>query len=130
MIASNYRVLVVDDDPINREVAVELLASLGIQADIAVDGEDACKIIPQGHYTLVFMDMQMPVLDGLAATARLRTNPALAGLPIIAMTANAFAEDRARCLAAGMNDFIPKPIDPDLLYATVLKWLRREQPVG
>jgi CheY-like chemotaxis protein len=74
--------------------------------------------------------MQMPVLDGLDATRQIRQLPGGADLPIIAMTANAFAEDRARCLAAGMNDFIPKPIDPDLLYATVLKWLRREQPVG
>ncbi|MDX9945589.1 MAG: ATP-binding protein, partial [Azonexus sp.] len=121
-IASDYRVLVVDDDPINREVAVELLASLGIQADIAVDGEDACKIIPQGHYTLVFMDMQMPVLDGLAATTRLRSNPALADLPIIAMTANAFAEDRARCLAAGMNDFLSKPVESSTLVSLLLKW--------
>ena len=121
-IAADYRVLVVDDDPINREVAVELLSSLGIQADTAVDGEEACKMINDGHYNLTLMDMQMPILDGLAATRQLRANPALANLTIIAMTANAFAEDRAQCLAAGMNDFLSKPVESATLVSQLLKW--------
>jgi CheY-like chemotaxis protein len=91
--------------------------------DVVGDGEAALRQLRQQRYDLVLMDMQMPVLDGLQATLALRAQPALAALPVIAVTANAFEEDRAECLAAGMNDFIPKPVDAEALYATLLKWL-------
>jgi CheY-like chemotaxis protein len=113
----------VDDEDINREVAIELLKSAGLQADTAVDGIEALEKVKATDYALVLMDMQMPRLDGVEAARQIC---ALAGRPrtrIIAMTANAFSEDRARCLAAGMVDFVTKPVDPQMLYGVILKWL-------
>ncbi len=122
---TGYRVLVVDDEPINREVAQGLLEDVGLRVDTAVNGSEALAKAQANPYSLILMDMQMPELDGLSATKRLRESDAYRQTPIIAMTANAFAEDKARCLDAGMNDFLIKPFEPELLYGILLKWLAR-----
>ena len=119
------RVLLVEDDLISREVALELLQLAGLVVDTAENGEQAIDQVGTNEYALVLMDMQMPVLGGLAATRAIRQLPGKATLPILAMTANAFAEDRNACIEAGMNDHIGKPVDPDVLYATLIKWLEK-----
>jgi len=119
------RVLVVEDDEINREIAVEMLAETGLLIDTAEDGQVAVERVREADYALILMDMQMPRMDGLQATLQIRALPGQADTPIVAMTANAFAEDRARCFEVGMNDFIPKPVEPGLLLRVVLKWLER-----
>jgi two-component system, sensor histidine kinase and response regulator len=117
------RILLAEDNPINQEVATELLRIAGLAVDVAADGEKAVAMGRAGRYDLILMDMQMPVLDGLEASRQLRAWPGLSSTPIIAMTANAFGEDRAACLDAGMNDHVAKPVDPTLLYETLLRWL-------
>jgi PAS domain S-box-containing protein len=117
------RVLLAEDNAVNQEVALALLRAPGLEVDVVDHGEAALQQLGRQCYDLVLMDVHMPVLDGLQATRALRGQPALAALPVIAMTANAFAEDRAECLAAGMSDFIAKPVNPQVLYATLLKWL-------
>ncbi len=119
------RVLVVDDEPINREIAMLVLSEVGLEADAAEDGEMALSMFGDGHYDAVLMDMQMPRLDGMNATRAIRARPGGTAVPILAMTANAFAEDRQRCLEAGMDDFIAKPFEPEQLFAVVLKLLQR-----
>lgn len=117
-------VLVVDDEPINREIAAMLFEVIGFVVDTAEDGLQAVEKVLAGDYALILMDMQMPHMDGLEATRRIRAMPNGAAQLIIAMTANAFAEDRQRCLAAGMDAFATKPVDPEQLLIMVLEGLR------
>jgi PAS domain S-box-containing protein len=128
---AGQRVLLAEDNPINREVAEALLDAAGLVVEAAQDGRRAVEMALASSHDLILMDMQMPGVDGLAATrairARLGPQP-----PIVAMTANAFGEDRAACLAAGMNDHVAKPVNPEVLYATLLRWLpqRTESAAG
>jgi signal transduction histidine kinase/ActR/RegA family two-component response regulator len=114
------RVLLVDDEPINREIAEMLLEDIEFQIDLAEDGVEAVEQASRQHYDLILMDMQMPRMDGLEATRQIRALPGGKDFLIIAMTANAFAEDRRRCLEAGMDDFATKPINPELLLSQIL----------
>jgi PAS domain S-box-containing protein len=118
-----FRVLLAEDDPINREVALMMLDDVGGIVDIAVNGVEAVDLVRRNNYALILMDMQMPVMDGLEATSKIRQLPDRSTVPILAMTANAFVEDKQRCFAAGMNDFITKPVRHDQFYAMMLKWL-------
>ncbi len=115
--------LLVEDNELNQEVALAFLKDAGLQVDLASDGAQAVQKVQQKTYDIVLMDLQMPVMDGLSATREIRKLPGMALLPIVAMTANAMAGDRERCLEAGMNDHIAKPIDPEVLVAALLRWI-------
>ena len=118
------RILLVEDNLINQEVALELLRGIGLQVDLAGNGKKAVAMASETAYDLILMDIQMPIMDGLTATRQIRASAAGRQVPILAMTANAFGEDRLRCLEAGMNDHVAKPVDPGSLYTTLVKWLR------
>ncbi len=118
-------ILVVDDDPMNLEVAQIFLESLGLIVDIADDGESAVKQAAARAYALIIMDMQMPRMNGLEATKVIRQLPGHEKTPILAMTANAFAEDKANCFAAGMDAFLTKPFEPKRLFSILLRWLEQ-----
>jgi len=121
--APGAKVLLAEDEPVNRTLATLLLEDLGLAVDTADDGEQATTMAAAEGYDLVLMDMQMPRVDGLEATRRIRALARHARTPIVAITANAFDSDREACLAAGMDDFVTKPIDPDALREVLVRWL-------
>ena len=122
-VLEGVHVLVAEDNPFNQLVVVEILEAVGVQVAVADTGLEALDQLDRhGRFDVVLMDMQMPDMDGLTASKRIRGNPAFAGMAIVALTANTGAEYRAECLKAGMDDFAAKPIDPEELYATVARW--------
>ncbi|WP_373507872.1 response regulator [Thiocapsa sp.] len=117
--------LLVEDNPINQEVAYDILTESGVRVDVVDDGAQAVAMVERTAYDAILMDMHMPVMDGLEATRRIRGLPSRHDTPIIAMTASAFDEGRRRCLDAGINDYIAKPFDPEALYALLRRWILR-----
>ncbi|MFC5302550.1 c-type heme family protein [Azospira restricta] len=119
------RVLLVEDDPVNREVAAGLLAEAGLAAALAANGAEAVEQVRDARFDLILMDLQMPTLGGLDATRQIRELPYGAAVPIVAMTANTYVDDRRRCAEAGMDDFVGKPVVPERLFEALLRWLDR-----
>ena len=120
------RILLADDEAINLEVSKFIIEESGLIVDTVENGEQAISKAMKTQYALILMDMQMPVMDGLEATRRIRQLPGYENTPILAMTANAFAEDKERCLEAGMNDFLTKPINPGQIFSRLLGWLEQQ----
>jgi signal transduction histidine kinase/CheY-like chemotaxis protein len=125
-----YRILLAEDEPINQEVSRGLLEAAGLTVDLAADGAIAVALARQQRYALILMDMQMPNLNGVDATRAIRADSLNRDTPILAMTANAFEEDRRACLDAGMNDHVAKPIDPEGLFEVMLDWLAMNREPG
>jgi CheY-like chemotaxis protein len=119
-------ILLVEDNEINQQIATELLESAGARVSVASNGHEALEMLRAAPhplpYTMVLMDLQMPVMDGHQATLEIRRDPRLSALPIVAMTAHAMAEERERCFAEGMNGHVSKPIDPEALFVAVQRW--------
>ena len=118
------QVLLGEDSELNQQVASELLAEAGLEVDVACNGREVVEMVQRKSYDIALLDIQMPEMDGIDAALAVRALPQLAGLPIVAMTANVMHSDRERCLAAGMNDFLCKPIDPEELWRVLLRWVR------
>lgn len=127
---SGARILLVEDNQINQQVATELLERVRMQVDVAENGQVAIEKVSAGSYDLVLMDLQMPVMDGFEAAQTIRADKQFEALPIVAMTANAMAGDRERCIAAGMQDHVAKPIDPVALYQALAQWIRPREGLG
>lgn len=119
------RILLVEDEPINQMIACELLRDAALNVQVADNGKEAVEMALATPFDLILMDMQMPVMDGITAAYHIREKRPDLQTPIIALTANAFSDDRRKCLAAGMNDFVSKPVDPDLLFEVIWKWLSK-----
>ena len=124
------RVLVVEDDVYGQEILAEYVRIAGLAVDVAGDGVEALERAGRGRYHLILMDVQMPRMDGLEATRRLREVPEYADTPIIAVTAHAYVIAEQMCRQAGMDAFMTKPIDPALLHATLLEWLDQRAPAN
>ncbi len=124
---SGLRVLVVDDDPLCLEVEMSLLEDAGLVPDAASNGKEALEKARQGGYDLILMDVQMPVMNGMEAARAIRLLPGMSDIPILAITANAFNEDRDACLAAGMNAHVSKPVEADVFYGVLLHWLKTSE---
>ena len=122
---AGYRVLLAEDEPLNQEVSRCLLEDIGLSVDVAKDGAEAIAFARQRSYALIFMDMQMPNINGIEATQAIRQDSYNRNTPILAMTANAFEEDRAACIAAGMNEHICKPVDPGQLHTLIANWINK-----
>ncbi|MEA3410160.1 MAG: ATP-binding protein [Pseudomonadota bacterium] len=123
-VLAGARVLLVEDNVVNRELATALLKNVGIEVETVDNGEVGVEAAQAGEYDAVLMDVQMPVMDGIEATARLRADDRTRALPIIAMTAHAMEGDREKLIGFGMDDYVSKPIDPGLLYGVLIKWIR------
>ena len=118
------RVLLAEDNLVNQEIALAILSNAGLVVDVAADGQEAVEQAARTAYDLILMDIHMPRMDGFEATRAIKQLPGCTSIPILAMTANAFSEDRKACLAAGMVDHVAKPVNPDVLLATLARWLQ------